>query len=85
MPAVDVAMARSLRGGVWGSIAESLQSSLAPRDTFGGIQDKAGEAVNAFSSWDACMEQSYCKCVFSPFCPTSLVLGLAVVVAAWRP
>lgn len=55
-------MARSLRGGVWGSIAQSLHSSLAPRD-IGGLQDKATDAATAFSSWDNCMEVNYCKYV----------------------
>lgn len=63
MPSVDVAMARSLRGGVWGSIAESLDMSLAPRAIGDGVKDKATEVKTAFSSWDNCMEATYCKYV----------------------
>ena len=59
MPSIDVAMARSLRGGVWGSITESLNRSMAPR----GLGDKAGEAAHALSSWDNCMQVTYCKYV----------------------
>lgn len=55
-------MARSLRGGVWGSIAQGLHSSLAPRDV-AGLQDKATDAATAFSSWDNCMDVNYCKYV----------------------
>ncbi|SPO00878.1 uncharacterized protein DNG_03626 [Cephalotrichum gorgonifer] len=61
MPTIDVAMARSLRGGVWGSIAEGLQSSIAPRDVVGDIKNKASDAKLAFSSWDNCMQATYCK------------------------
>ena len=57
MPSVDVAMARSLRGGVWGSISSSLASSLAPRDIVGQVND----VKTAFSSWDNCMQATYCK------------------------
>jgi hypothetical protein len=61
MPSVDVAMARSLRGGIWGSLAEALGDTLARRDTITDVKNKAGEAVNAFSSWDSCMRETYCK------------------------
>ena len=61
-------MARSLRGGVWGSIAQSLHSSLARRD-IGDLQDKATDAATAFSSWDNCMEVNYCKYVGVSFLP----------------
>lgn len=56
-------MARSLRGGVWGSITEGLRSSVQPRDTIGDIKGEASDAAHAFSSWDACMETTYCKYV----------------------
>lgn len=62
MPSIDVAMARSRRGGVWGSIAGSLDLSLAPRD-LSDVKGKANDVATAFSSWDNCMESTYCKYV----------------------
>jgi hypothetical protein len=50
-------MARSLRGGVWGSIATSLRPAMERRDIIG----QANDIKTAFSSWDNCMQANICK------------------------
>jgi hypothetical protein len=65
MPAVDVAMERSLRRGFLDLFVASLRPALARRDVAGQISD----VKTAFSSWDNCMLVNYCKCVS----PRSLV------------
>lgn len=57
MPSIDANMARSLRGGVWGSIASGLRANLESRQ----IENTVNEVGETFSSWDNCMAQSYCK------------------------
>lgn len=57
MPSVDVAMARSLRGGVWGSIVSGLGRDLQSRQ----ITDTVSEVGETLSSWDNCMAKDYCK------------------------
>lgn len=65
MPTIDVAMARSLRGGVWGSIRDSLARSvaanLARRDIVDSAKGKVSDVQKAFSSWDNCMDVVWCK------------------------
>lgn len=62
MPAVDVAMQRSLRGGFIDLLAASLRPVLQRRD----IQQQVTDVRTAFSSWDNCMQVNYCKYVASP-------------------
>lgn len=50
-------MARSLRGGVWGSITGGVASNFARRD----LLNQAMDVKTAFSSWDNCMQVNYCK------------------------
>ncbi|KAL2756292.1 hypothetical protein ACRALDRAFT_2027856 [Sodiomyces alcalophilus JCM 7366] len=57
MPSVDVAMARSLRGGVWGSIVSGISADLQARQ----ITETINDVSTAFSSWDNCMAVSWCK------------------------
>lgn len=72
-------MARSLRGGMWESIAESLDlSSLAARDV-SDIKGEVSDAKTAFSSWDNCMNATICKYV-APFPRSSLIVS-----GAWPP
>jgi hypothetical protein len=63
MPAVDVAMERSLRGGFLDLLAASLRPALHRRDLAGQITD----VRLAFSSWDNCMQATFCKYVGSCF------------------
>lgn len=59
MPAVDVAMERSLRRGFLDLFVASLRPALGRRDLSGQLTD----VQTAFSSWDNCMEVDYCKYV----------------------
>ena len=65
MPSVDVAMVRSLRGGLWESVVDSVARSLAAevvrRDIVADADNKVSEIKQAFSSWDGCMAHVYCK------------------------
>lgn len=62
MPAVDVAMERSLRRGFLDLFVASLRPALERRDLAGQISD----VRTAFSSWDNCMQVNYCKYVSPP-------------------
>ena len=57
MPAVDVAMERSLRRGLADLFVAALQPALGRRDVVGQVTD----VKTAFSSWDNCMQAAYCK------------------------
>jgi hypothetical protein len=57
MAAVEVAMRRSLREGFVDLLVASLRPALARRDLEGQVAD----VKSAFSSWDNCMEATYCK------------------------
>ncbi|KAL7950763.1 hypothetical protein V8C42DRAFT_129990 [Trichoderma barbatum] len=65
MPSVDVAMVRSLRGGLWETIVDTVARSLAAqvvkRDIVADGENKVSEIKQAFSSWDGCMAHLYCK------------------------
>ncbi|KAL7936223.1 hypothetical protein V8C35DRAFT_252353 [Trichoderma chlorosporum] len=65
MPSVDVAMARSLRGGLWETMVDTFARSLAAqvikRDIVADGEDKVSEIKQAFSSWGACMSHVWCK------------------------
>lgn len=67
MPSVDVAMVRSLHGGLLGTVRESLASSIVAemvkRNIFTDTGDKISDVKNTFSSWDNCMAKNYCKYV----------------------
>lgn len=55
MPHIDTAMARSLQRGVGSYVLDGL---LNPR---GSITDDVNGVKTTFSSWDNCMQKSYCK------------------------
>lgn len=57
MPTVDVVMERSLRRGFGGLMAASLRPVLDRRD----ITSQFNDVSTAFSSWDNCMNVTYCK------------------------
>ncbi len=62
MPAVNVAMERSLRRGFMELLVASLRPAVGRRD----IQGQITDVKTAFSSWDNCMQVNYCKYVASP-------------------
>ncbi|KAH7376059.1 hypothetical protein B0T11DRAFT_16335 [Plectosphaerella cucumerina] len=76
MPSVDVAMARSLRGGIWGSIAAGLAKNIESRQ----ITETVSEVGEAFSSWDNCMARSFCKW---PVIAVIIVGGLILFSIVW--
>ncbi|GFP52460.1 hypothetical protein TASIC1_0001061200 [Trichoderma asperellum] len=65
MPAVDVAMVRSLRGGLWETVKDTIARSLATevvrRDIVADADNKISDVKQAFSSWNGCMAHVYCK------------------------
>jgi hypothetical protein len=67
MPAIDVAMVRSLRGGLWDTVKDSIARSLATevmrRDLASDADTKISDVKQAFSSWSSCMAHVYCKYV----------------------
>lgn len=61
MPSIDVAMARSVRGGVLDIVARSLQAGIERRGVVSEAQGQLSDIKLAFSSWDNCMQATYCK------------------------
>ncbi|KAK0618200.1 hypothetical protein B0T17DRAFT_509750 [Bombardia bombarda] len=76
MPAVDVAMRRSLRGGFLDLLAASLRPALQRRD----IQGEITDVKMAFSSWDNCMQATYCKW---PVIAIIIIGGLIIASIIW--
>ncbi|KAK1835537.1 hypothetical protein QBC39DRAFT_298311 [Podospora conica] len=76
MAAVEVAMRRSLRDGFVDVLVASLRPALARRDLEGQVAD----VKSAFSSWDNCMQATYCKW---PVIAVIIVGGLIVLSVAW--
>lgn len=71
MPAVDVAMERSLRRGFLDLLVASLRPAVERRD----IQGQISDVKTAFSSWDNCMQVNYCKYVKPSVLPWGAVGG----------
>lgn len=67
MPSIDVAMVRSLRGGVTGILARSLEQAFVKRSIIDDAQSNISDVKTAFSSWDNCMAAVYCKYVCTFF------------------
>ncbi|GJN68604.1 hypothetical protein PLICBS_002647 [Purpureocillium lilacinum] len=84
MPSVDVAMARSLRGGVLDQlkdvVARAVVAGLSRRDIISDAQGKVTDVKTAFSSWDNCMKASFCKW---PVIAVIVVGGLILLGIAW--
>lgn len=59
MPSIDVAMERSVRRGAFDVLVNGLQPALENRSVVSDVQ-------TAFSSWDNCMQATYCKYVHPP-------------------
>ncbi|PNY24722.1 Uncharacterized protein TCAP_05338 [Tolypocladium capitatum] len=84
MPPVDVAMVRSLRGGVLEQfkdvLARSIAAAMARRSLFGDAEDKVTDVKTAFSSWDNCMKASFCKW---PVIALMVIGGLILLGVLW--
>ncbi|KAJ3504468.1 hypothetical protein NM208_g16333 [Fusarium decemcellulare] len=67
MPAIDEAMARSLRGSAWEILKDkfvrTIAADLARRDMVGDAATKVDDFTTAISSWDNCMSVAWCKYV----------------------
>ncbi|KAK0734004.1 hypothetical protein B0T26DRAFT_47633 [Lasiosphaeria miniovina] len=76
MPAVNVAMERSLREGFVQLLVASLRPAIQKRD----IQGQVNDVKTAFSSWDNCMKATYCKW---PVIAVIIVGGLFLISIIW--
>ena len=62
MPSIDVAMARSVRGGFADLVAAAVRPYLERREgTITNVAGQISDARTAFSSWDNCMQVNFCK------------------------
>ncbi|KAH8884518.1 hypothetical protein GQ53DRAFT_396153 [Thozetella sp. PMI_491] len=81
MPSVNVAMQRSLREGLVDLVAASLRPALQRRDgTLTNIGNGISDAKTAFSSWDNCMQASFCKW---PVIALIIIGGLIIFSVVW--
>ncbi len=62
MPAIDVAMERSVRSGAWNLLAAAMQPGVK-RDAITNLPGQITDVKTAFSSWDNCMQANFCKYV----------------------
>ncbi|KAK4132439.1 hypothetical protein BT67DRAFT_407222 [Trichocladium antarcticum] len=76
MPAVNVAMERSLRRGFLELLVASLRPAVERRD----IQGQITDVKTAFSSWDNCMQVNYCKW---PVIAVIIIGGLIIASIVW--
>lgn len=63
MPSIDVAMARSVRGGFLDLLTASMRPVVESRDAITDVQGHITDVKTAFSSWDNCMNANFCKYV----------------------
>lgn len=61
MPSIDVAMTRSLRGGVAEIVARSFQKAFEERGIISDASSSISDVKTALSSWDNCMSVTWCK------------------------
>ena len=62
MPSINVAMERSLRRGFLDLFVQSLRPVLQKREgTISNAINEVSDVKQAFSSWDNCMQASFCK------------------------
>ncbi|KAM7207070.1 hypothetical protein V8F33_000169 [Rhypophila sp. PSN 637] len=80
MPAVDVAMQRSLREGFMELLIASLRPALTKRMDVASVEGQINDAKTAFSSWDNCMQASFCKW---PVIAVIIVGGLIIFSVVW--
>ncbi|KXX80522.1 hypothetical protein MMYC01_202605 [Madurella mycetomatis] len=76
MPAVNVAMERSLREGFLDLLAASVRPALGRRD----LQEQITDVRTAFSSWDNCMQANFCKW---PVIAVIIIGGLIIISVVW--
>lgn len=65
MPTIDVAMRRSVQGGVVDGLVKLVMRSIQPALQKKDVVQDFNDAKTAFSSWDNCMKVDYCKYVHS--------------------
>ncbi|KAK2072659.1 hypothetical protein P8C59_006997 [Phyllachora maydis] len=80
MPAVDIAMRRSLGDGFVDLLVASLRPAFERRDGITNIPGKVTDVKTAFSSWDNCMKASYCKW---PVIAILVIGGLMIFSVLW--
>ncbi|KAF4984684.1 hypothetical protein FDECE_17040 [Fusarium decemcellulare] len=84
MPAIDEAMARSLRGSAWEILKDkfvrTIAADLARRDMVGDAATKVDDFTTAISSWDNCMSVAWCKW---PLIGIIVLGGLIVFSILW--
>jgi hypothetical protein len=80
MPAINVAMERSLRRGLLDFFVASLRPALAPRDAISNAAGQINDVKTAFSSWDNCMQAAYCKW---PVIALIVIGGLIIASVLW--
>ncbi|KAJ4400055.1 hypothetical protein N0V85_005862 [Neurospora sp. IMI 360204] len=61
MPAIDVAMRRSVQGGIVDGFVNLLVRSVQPALQRRDVVQEFNDVKTAFSSWDNCMQAAYCK------------------------
>ncbi|KAK5657063.1 hypothetical protein OQA88_3590 [Cercophora sp. LCS_1] len=76
MAGIDTAMRRSLREGFAELMVRSLEPVLKRQD----LQGQVDNVRNAFSSWDNCMEATYCKW---PVIALMIIGGLIIFSVVW--
>ncbi|KAK8139862.1 fibroin-3 related protein [Apiospora sp. TS-2023a] len=86
MPHIGVAMARSLvpersiGEALMGLVARSVAAGFMKRDAISDAKGQVMDVKTAFSSWDNCMQASYCKW---PLIGVIIVVGLVVFSILW--
>ncbi|KAH7328818.1 hypothetical protein B0I35DRAFT_473487 [Stachybotrys elegans] len=84
MSSIDVEMARSLQGGVWGTIrsavARSIAADLERRQIIEDAADRISDIGTALSSWDNCMAVNWCQ---YPLIAIMVVGGLIIFGIVW--
>lgn len=71
MPHIGAAMERtlmpqrSLIDSALDLVARSVTAAMVKRDAVGDAKQQVTDVKTAFSSWDNCMQASFCKCVAS--------------------
>ena len=84
MPSVDVAMLNSLRPSAWETVktilARGISTGLIRRDMLTDAQGHVTDVKTAFSSWDNCMQASFCKW---PVIAVIIIGGLIIFSILW--
>lgn len=71
---------RSVREALMGLVARSVAAGFMKRDAISDAKGQVMDVKTAFSSWDNCMQASYCKW---PLIAVIIVVGLIVFSILW--